>query len=309
IDETNWNEATTYLDSFGRTKKTRVKDSNGDVVSETQYDLLSRVKQVSNPFRIDANGNPVETIFWTNSSYDELGRLKFVTTPDNAVIETQYDLATTGTEIGTVNIVIDQALKQRRSVTNALGQLTRVDEPSITNNNQLGDIDAPYQPTKYEYNGLGDLKKVIQGAQERLFTYDSLKRLKSATNPESGTISYNYDANSNLTSKTDARNITTNYFYDRLNRVTKRTYTGESGYQTPQVEYFYDGKGLAQTGTFTKGKLTKVTSAVSSTEYTNFDGLGRISTHQQTTDGNTYTTSYIYNLGGALIEETYPSNR
>ncbi len=42
--------------------------------------------------------------------------------------------------------------------------------------------------------------------------YDSLKRLTSATNPEtsasaaqSGTISYTYDANSNLTKKTDAR--------------------------------------------------------------------------------------------------------
>nr|HMS42939.1 hypothetical protein [Pyrinomonadaceae bacterium] len=112
IDDTNWNEATTYLDSFGRTKKTRAKDSNGDVVSETQYDLLSRVKQVSNPFRVDANGNPTETVYWTSSSFDELGRLKFVTSPDNAQVETQYDLATTGAEIGTVAIVIDQALKQ-----------------------------------------------------------------------------------------------------------------------------------------------------------------------------------------------------
>ena len=31
--------------------------------------------------------------------------------------------------------------------------------------------------------------------------------------------------------------------------------------------------------------------------------------HKQTTDGNNYTTGYVYNLSGALIEETYPSNR
>ena len=31
--------------------------------------------------------------------------------------------------------------------------------------------------------------------------------------------------------------------------------------------------------------------------------------HQQVTDGQTYTTAYTYNLSGALIEETYPSGR
>ncbi len=29
--------------------------------------------------------------------------------------------------------------------------------------------------------------------------------------------------------------------------------------------------------------------------------------HKQTTDSTDYTTAYVYNLGGALIEETYPS--
>ncbi|MGB7069038.1 MAG: hypothetical protein WBD22_06045, partial [Pyrinomonadaceae bacterium] len=31
--------------------------------------------------------------------------------------------------------------------------------------------------------------------------------------------------------------------------------------------------------------------------------------HKQTTDGNAYTTAYLYNLSGALTEETYPSGR
>ncbi|MGB7070689.1 MAG: hypothetical protein WBD22_14445, partial [Pyrinomonadaceae bacterium] len=31
--------------------------------------------------------------------------------------------------------------------------------------------------------------------------------------------------------------------------------------------------------------------------------------HKQTTDGQAYTTGYVYNLSGALIEETYPSGR
>ena len=48
---------------------------------------------------------------------------------------------------------------------------------------------------------------------------------------------------------------------------------------------------------------------MSETKYNSFDILGRVLSHQQITDGQTYSTSYAYNLSGALIEETYPSNR
>ncbi len=45
------------------------------------------------------------------------------------------------------------------------------------------------------------------------------------------------------------------------------------------------------------------------TKYNSFDILGRVLSHSQITDGNTYNSSYVYNLSGALIEETYPSGR
>lgn len=69
------------------------------------------------------------------------------------------------------------------------------------------------------------------------------------------------------------------------------------------MTYFYDNVTNA------KGKLTKVSSSVSTTEYTAFDILGRVTAHKQTTDSVDYTTGYSYNLSGALIEETYPSGR
>ena len=118
-----------------------------------------------------------------------------------------------------------------------------------------------------------------QGVQTRTFSYDSLSRLTQAVNPESGTIGYSYDANGNLTSKTDARTITTAYVYDALNRVTQRSYSGESGYTTPTVSYFYDNLTNA------KGRLIKVYSSVSTTEYTSFDILGRLTGHKRTSDG------------------------
>lgn len=301
IDETNWKQGYTWFDGLGRTIKTQSIDSNGDVFTETEYDNMSRVKKVSNPYRTG------ETIYKTESFYDDLSRVWKVKTPDNAEILTTYDLATTGANIGTVVVVKDQALKERRSITNALGQLERVDEPN--DSNQLGAINSPNQPTNYSYDTLNNLLTVTQGAQTRSFVYDSLSRLKTATNPESGAINYQYDNNGNLTSKTNARGVVTNYVYDNLNRVTNRNYSAPQNlpnYQaTPNVSYFYDDVNVA----FSKGKLTKVSSAVSETKYTQFDNVGRILASQQITDGQTYTSGYVYNLSGALIEETYPSGR
>ncbi|MFN0141274.1 MAG: RHS repeat domain-containing protein, partial [Pyrinomonadaceae bacterium] len=285
-----------FYDGLGRTFEARkYEDDGGYVATKTEYDALSRVKRVTNPYRPLLN----EPQLWTESFYDALGRVTKIKTPDNAEVLTAYS--------GNSVTVTDQALKQRRSITNALGQLKRVDEPNDAG--QLGTIDAPTQDTRYAYDGLNNLTTVTQGVQTRTFTYNSLSRLMSATNPESGTIQYGYDGNGNLTQKTDARNITTSYTYDALNRVTNRAYANEpSGSETPDVTYFYDNVTNA------KGKLTKVTSSVSTTEYTAFDILGRVTRSKQITDGVTYgddtnPMTYAYNLSGALVEQKYPSGR
>ncbi|MFN0277216.1 MAG: RHS repeat-associated core domain-containing protein [Pyrinomonadaceae bacterium] len=295
ITSSNWKEAKTWFDGLGRTIRTQsIDNETGDVFVDTEYDDMGRVEKVSNPYR---NNEPVH---WTTNSYDTAGRPWKVTSPDGAFVETNYSIVTSGNPIGTVVTVTDQAGKQRRSVTNALGQLSRVDEPVSTDlATGLGDRQSPYQQTNYSYDLLNNLLTVNQGTQTRTFTYDALSRLKSATNPESGTINYIYDNNGNLTSKTDARSITTTYAYDALNRVTSRNYSDT----TPDVTYFYDNLTNA------KGKLTRVSSSVSTTEYTSFDILGRMTGHKQTTDENQYTTDYTYNLAGTLIEETYPSGR
>jgi YD repeat-containing protein len=93
------------------------------------------------------------------------------------------------------------------------------------------------QPTSYEYDVFGNLKKVIQGPQQRSFDYDSLSRLRQAVNAESGAVNYQYDDNGNLIVKTDARGVSTHFEYDALNRVTRRWYNGSNstGYLTHNV--------------------------------------------------------------------------
>ena len=298
IDATNWKQGYNWLDGLGRTTKTQSVETTGDVFVDTEYDTMGRAKRVTNPYRSG------ETLQWTTPAYDSLGRVTSTTTPDGASVGTAYSVVTSGTQIGTTVTVTDQASKQRRSITNALGQLKRVDEP--TDAAGLGTADTPNQSTAYSYDTLNNLTTVNQGVQTRTFTYNSLSRLLSATNPElgttptNGTINYQYDPNGNLTQKTDPRNISSTYTYDNLNRVKTRSYSDGT---TPNVSYFYDNLTNA------KGKLIKVSSSVSTTEYTAFDILGRVTGHKQTTDGTAYTTGYTYKLSGALDEETYPSTR
>jgi RHS repeat-associated protein len=302
IDGSFWSEAISKYDGIGRTYLTQKIDSHGDVFTKTEYDTMGRPKKATNPYRAN------ETIYWTESFYDDLGRVTKVKTPDNAEMNTAYSLATSGNQIGTAVTVTDQAGKLRRPITNALGQLKRVDEP--TDATGLGSIDNPNQYTSYVYDTLNNLTTVNQGAQTRTFAYDSLSRLKQAINPESGTINYAYDNNNNLTTKTDARGVVTTYAYDALNRIKTRVYSNEPSGQTatPNVTYYYDNVTNA------KGKLVKVYSSASTTEYVSFDILGRVTRSKQTTDGVVYGTdaapmTYAYNLSGALIEQKYPSGR
>jgi len=310
-----------HFDQLGRVRLTRTLEDpltedpyneRHGIKVETRYKTVDgyTYQLVSNPFRAATSSQAANepTMGWTLSTAWSNGRRSEVETFSGAALPVAFggnNTNSTGivrTDIeANATTVTDQAGKQRRSITNSLRQLIRVDEPDANGN--LGSIESPLQPTFYSYDVLGNLIRVEQGVQTRMFVYDSLSRLVSATNPESGTISYRYDPNGNLTQKTDARGVVTNYTYDALNRVTMRSYSGEAGYTTPSVTYTYDNLPNA------KGKLTKVSSSISTTEYTAFDIIGRVTASKQVTDGVSYETGYVYNLAGAVVEETYPSGR
>lgn len=284
-------------DGLGRTTESRQYETASAYIATLQnYDGLGRVYQSSNPYRPGP-----ESLLWTTMVYDGLGRVKTVTTPDNAVVTTTYS--------GNATTVRDQANKQRRSFVDGLGRLTSVDEmleyPSA----------SIYATTTYGYDVLDDLTGVTQGGQSRTFLYDSLKRLKQATNPESGTVDYTYDENSNLKTKIDARSITTTYGYDGLNRVTSRTYTNDPQ-NTPPVYYKYDNQTLTAgypSGFYrgySTGRLVSVTYGTGSAgNYTGYDQLGRVNVSYQQTDSNNYGFGYAYNLASEMTSETYPSGR
>jgi RHS repeat-associated protein len=140
----------------------------------------------------------------------------------------------------------------------------------------------------------------------------ALNLYDAATGNSQWTAAFSYDVLGNVVTATDANGVTVANTYDRAGRVKTRSYSGEpAGQTTPIVNFYYDGKGLAsqQSPNYAKGKLTKVDNGVSATVHPQFDNFGRVTQSSQITDGQTYTSGYLYNLSGALLQETYPSGR
>jgi RHS repeat-associated protein len=293
-------------DGLGRTVETRSYETTTNYIRVDQkYDTLGRASQTSNPYRPYLN----EVAMWTTTSYDELGRVISVKTPDNTSVTTVYS--------GSTVTVKDQAGKDRQSRTDALGRLVEVIEDPDTN----GIAGLKYSTT-YTYDALDNLLKVKQGSQaERLFVYDSLSQLKSTDNPESGLIQYEYDDNGNLKKKWDERKntaqeaVTISYTYDKLNRVKTRSYNDG----TLPVAYTYDDAALpsgAPTATeFTRGsatgRLVAITyGATGEGTYYGYDALGRVVRSLQKTGTQKYSMpEYKYDLAGNLVSQSYPSGR
>jgi RHS repeat-associated protein len=289
-------------DGLGRVWRVAKSEGGGSwALTDTEFDPQSRVKRVSNPYRSTSLTGAINPSGqWTTTIYDTLSRATQVTTPDGAAVNTAYD--------GNLVTVTDQAGKNRRSETDALGRLTKVWE-NPTGLNYL---------TSYSYDVLDNLTTVTQDAQTRTFTYNSLKRLTQVTNPESGTTVYNYDNNGNLILKVDALNRTTWYPYDVLNR-SLGFYTDQSN--THQVVHVFDtatsGKGKLGYS-FTTNYWVGCTSSTmkSLNVVTAYDHLGRAQGQHQyyrnaaDTDWTAaYTTSRTYDLASNVKSQTYPSGR
>ena len=292
-----------YYDGLGRTRRSAAREGATWTITDTQFDALGRVSQVSNPYRAadPDTASPPSGAFaeWTTTDYDALGKVIRVTTPDGAHVDTAYS--------GNQATVTDQAVKKRRSETDALGRLIKITEDPGNLNYE----------TYYSYDALGNLRQVTQGAQTRTFVYDSLSRLISATNPESGTMTYAYDSNGNLIEKTDPRGVKTTMSYDALNRVRSKVYSGTTtegttvANATPPVNYFYDDYSVLPSGaprwpgTPSKGRLIGVTyGSGSDGTYYKYDALGRIATSNQRQGTANYATIYEYNLAGNVTSES-----
>jgi YD repeat-containing protein len=167
-----WDTSVAVMDGLGHTVHTQLTtDPQGTDYVDTSYDGMGRPFTTSNPHR----SSPLQTDGTTTYIYDALGRPTLLTHPDASTVQWLYN--------GNIATSIDEGGHSWQRTSDALGRLTNVVEPTGAS-------------TGYAYDAQDNLRTVNQlglsgeTARARSFVYDSLSRLTSSTNPETGTISY-----------------------------------------------------------------------------------------------------------------------
>lgn len=313
-DATRSVESRVYLDGLGRTVRSFLltgESPNPWIVRDFHYDELGRMSSNLEPYTVANPGaTPQVCGQCTVRTYDVLGRVASVITPDGSTLQYSYS--------GNSTTVTDQAGKAKTIVKDALGRTKQV----VENPGGLA------HSTTYTYDALDNMRKVVQDQQQRFYMYDALSRVVRLRNVEEAvntglpaltdpftnnsqwSRAYTYDDNNNLTEETDARGVVTTIAYDPLNRSTGISFSNDPSGTLPVTRSF----DLATKG---KGKLyqTKTTGAGGTlTTFDAYDNAGNVSTLKWQFDvaGNwsqAYTLNYAYNLTNGTTSITYPSGR
>jgi YD repeat-containing protein len=326
------------MDGLGHVIQTQSSYPNGADVVSSSYDGEGHVYKKYNPFL--SSPAPSSTLVATPSGtpyitnhYDAMGRPVETIEEDGNTLQWCYNGVpstpavycstshlggmTTGTWVDST----DENKNHWQRTSDSFGRLTAVMEPN-------GSTASLSMETDYAYDALNNLTSVWQwggvkgltGARLRSFYYDSLSRLTTAVNPESGAVNYAYDANGNLSTKTDARGVGVNYTYNVLNQLLGKTYSNDSA-STPSSCYQY---GTSTSGN-TIGRLinewtqrasagTTCPSSLPSAYLSlrgniQYDPMGRVASERQYTQasqaaGTFYAPHYTYDLAGNLTSST-----
>lgn len=239
-----------YFDAFDR--KLRVRTTafdGGNVYTDTVYNALGQTEKVSEPY---FSGN---TVYWTQSEYDLVGRIITVTPPAGPVIHTDYN-GFSNTTRRTVNGQerIDTETKnvvgQTTSVTNAAGTILR-----------------------YTYDSQGNLTDTwVESRPDTNIhvDFDVLGRKTAMDDPDMGSWTYQYNGYGELVSQTNGMLQTVSMKYDKLGRMTERT--EPEGVST----WTYGDLTTYSAGNRNIGKLIEVSGPGNSmTKTIDYDGLGR----------------------------------
>jgi YD repeat-containing protein len=307
------------LDSYGRVSRMVVANAETAPFDfDTQdscYDSMGRLVFQSYP-RQDSGLATAKVCSGAGDiySFDGLGRILSLTHSDGSSV--QYRYAGRATQITDEGNAVSRILQS-----DALGRLTQVCEVSNSTLTGSGgvptscglDIAATGFLTSYSYDTLDNLTTVTQGSvTNRSYSYDSLSRMISETEPEWGSsTSYAYDNDGLRVQRVrPAPNqadpnvrVTTTYTYDALHRPLSISY--DDG-KTDGSHFNYDERSVGvATLNNSIGRMTSATSS-SAGIINSFDSIGRIVTAWQRTPSvaTPLQMDYRYDPAGNLIAST-----
>ena len=246
---------------------------------------LGKIQAVSQPYA------PGAAEYWTTYTYDGIGRTLTATLPDGASTTTYWYM-------GWASQVTDPAagaVNWKSFETDVSGNLIAEWEPDP--------LTGSFTSTTYTYDWMnhliGSSMTRAGTTQTRTFVYNSVGQLTSATNPESGTVSYTYNTDKTLQQKMDADGQATYYNYDSFQRVIseKHYYHNVYGYYVEDVcqriAYTYDSNPInPYFSQYAAGRLTTVQYGDPS------------ATPAGCATGGGYTEMYSYHpAGGVTVKE------
>ena len=327
IVDPNGNVTRLKYDSLHRLTAVVESDGNLNATTGLTYNAVDLLTSVTQP-----NGAALNFI------YDDARRLMAITNSVGERINyTRNDMGgilrtdITGPSAGPIEFTISQVTDELNRVikTTTIGGTAGLTSETLLGydrEDNLTSITDPRQNNwQQNYDGLNRLVKEIDplGGQTDYGLdrqSDARNPLSSVTDPrnvttnyvrngygevirevslENGITEYVRDARGLVTQMTDARGIVTKYTYDNAGRLLTETYPAEP---SANIIYTYDE------GENGIGELTTVTEGFGATGYS-YDSLGRMSSMTRTINGQSYTTSYTYDLAGEVLTETYPSGR
>jgi RHS repeat-associated protein len=288
-----------------------------------QYDALGRLTCQTAPQPGGSTGYFTKTCAnepHTTTTYDDLGRVKTVTTPDGESSYAHYGIDAAGL---TFTDAIDPNGHRTRQYHDGLGRLVRVKEYSGNCSNDgwavafglgCGGGDTPwavYATTSYSYDSLDNLRQVIDEAGNvTSMEYDTLGRKISMDDPDMGSWSYGYDPAGSLVRQTDAKSQRLCFYFDAGGRPSGKYRNGTGSGDCPVspagtllASYTYHstgpGKGLVQTISGGSGDSAYTDTFV-------YDYRGRVSQQSRTIGGSGFTSSLGYDLLDRPTTLTYP---
>ncbi|WP_204753891.1 RHS repeat-associated core domain-containing protein [Herpetosiphon giganteus] len=306
-----------FYDGIGRKIQTKQESVNASqtIVIDAKYDGMGQVTHQSQPRYVAETSTsfweytaiPGTGVNWATTTYDSLGRVLTLTTPDGAKTNNRYWQYNNMSVIDT----IDPNRSRTQQRFDQFGRLVQVQELSgncttwafFSDFSCTGNYTttwASYGMTTYAYSPL-DLLTTSTDANNNVtsMTYDSAGRKLTMNDPDMGAWSYSYDVDGNLVSQTDANNQTLSFDYDTLNRLTAK----KQG-STTLASYSYDQFGNGYP--YGKGQLTTMTNASGSTTY-GYTPRGEIQYRSTTIDGTLYSIMNTYRSDGNINSEIYPT--
>ena len=259
-----------YYDSLERVLKSKEQRSASTwaVTSNKVYNALGQLEKEATPY---FEG---ETVYWTNYSYDVLGRPQQIISPQGTKKLAYAHLKTVETN----------EKSQKKTVLLGIHQQPRTI------------LDAENNALTSHYTPLGHIAKTTDAlGNTRTYVYDNLGNKLKDKDPDLGEWTYTYDGLNQVISQLDTKGKTSTMTYDKLGRLVTRLEADLNSTWT----YDTANKGI--------GKIASETSSNGYSRSYSYDSLSRNNTVTTTMDSTSYTTSNTYDSAGRANSFIYPT--